>query len=392
MPDFQPKNVFYATSARLGGVGLDTVALESVAGLYEAGVLGKALAYENRQMRVPADKIQTMRGAPVKLLSGLRRDYYYGAKKHYADWVASRTLARGEFDAFHGWSGDALRTLRVAKGRGVPSLLEIPTWHRNKGKIKPAITKSERERDRAAWPQSWLNQLLITRQHVMEEYELADLILVLSEKAAETFLVQGVPEEKLFRFSRGVDPVRFAPPEQRPEKLRFLFVGALIQRKGVHVLLEAWKKLALPNAELVLVGSLHAEIEPYLQQFKTDSVRLAGFAGSVEESYRSAHIHVFPSECEGSAKVTYEAAACGLAQITTRESGDVVIDGLNGLIIPPNNVDALVAAMGKLAADPDLVARMGAAGRERILENFTWRHFRQRLLEAHRVAWQRVHG
>ena len=392
MPQFQPQNVFYATSARLGGVGLDSVALESVVGLHEAGVLGKALAYENRQSLVPASKIETMPFAPVKLLSGLRRDYYYGAKKHYADWVGARILKRGEFDAYHGWSGDALRTLRVAKERRIPSLLEIPTWHRNKGKIKPALTKSERERDRAKWPQSWLNSLLITRQHVMEEYDLADLILVLSEKAAETFLVQGVPEEKLFRFSRGVDPVRFSPAEARPEKLRFLFVGALIQRKGVHVLLEAWKNSALPNAELVLAGSIHPEIEDALRQFKTDSVRIEGFTKNIEELYRTAQIHVFPSECEGSAKVTYEAAACGLAQITTRESGDIVLDGVNGLIVPPNDVESLGTAMKKLAADPDLVAKMGAAGRQRILENFTWAHFRQRLLEAHRVAQQRVHG
>lgn len=392
MTSFPPKNVFYATSARLGGVGLDTVALESVIGLHEAGILGKALAYENRQTIVPARKISTMRAAPVKLLSWLRRDYYYGAKKHYADWVAEGELRRGNYDSFHGWSGDALRTLRVAKERGIPSLLEIPTWHRNKGKIKPAITMSERKRDQATWPQSWLNRLLITRQQVMEEYNLADLILVLSQKAAETFLVQGVPEEKLFRFSRGVDPVRFSPAEIKPEKLRFIFVGALIKRKGVHILLEAWKKLALPHAELVLVGTLHSEIEPYLQEFKTDSVRLAGFAGKVEEIYRSAHVHVFPSECEGSAKVTYEAAACGLAQITTRESGDVVLDGINGLIVPPNDVDALTAAIQKLAADSDLVARMGTSGRQRILENFTWGHYRKRLLEAHCTAYQRVYG
>lgn len=392
MSSFSPKNVFYATSARLGGVGLDTVALESVIALHEAGVLGKALAYENRQSVVPGGKIRTMRGAPVKLLSWLRRDYYYGAKKHYADWVASGELEQGNYDGFHGWSGDALRTLRVAKARGIPSLLEIPTWHRNKGKIKPALTMSERKRDQAAWPQSWLNRLLISRQQVLEEYELADLILVLSQKAAETFLVQGVPEEKLFRFSRGVDPVRFSPAEQRPDKLRFIFVGALIKRKGVHILLEAWKKLALPDAELVLVGSLHSEMEPYLQQFKTDSVRLAGFAGSVEDHYRAAQVHVFPSECEGSAKVTYEAAACGLAQITTRESGDVVLDGINGLLIPPDDVDALVAAIQKLAHDPDLVVRLGAAGRQRILENFTWGHFRKHLVEAHRTAYQRVHG
>jgi len=93
--------------------------------------------------------------------------------------------------------------------------------------------------------------------------------------------------------------------------------------------------------------------------------------------------HVFPSTCEGSAKSTYEAAACGLPQITTRESGDVVQDGVNGIIIPSDDPDALAAAIERLHADRDLCARLGAAGRARVAENFTWDHFRRRLLEAY---------
>jgi glycosyltransferase involved in cell wall biosynthesis len=108
------------------------------------------------------------------------------------------------------------------------------------------------------------NRLLITGNQVFEEYALADLILVLSEKAAWSFRVAGVPEEKLFMLPRGTDTERFTPGAP-PAKFRAIFVGALIQRKGVHWLLEAWHRLALKDAELVLVGRVHDEIKPFLE-------------------------------------------------------------------------------------------------------------------------------
>jgi glycosyltransferase involved in cell wall biosynthesis len=111
-----------------------------------------------------------------------------------------------------------------------------------------------------------------------------------------------------------------------------------------------------------------------------------GFSRQVEELYRQCSVFVFPSECEGSAKATYEAAASGLAQITTRESGDVVIDELNGILIPPNNCEALCEAILRLYRNPELALTMGAAGRERAVDQFTWDHFRQRVAEAYRAA------
>lgn len=379
--------LLYATSARLGGAGLDAVARETVRVAHADGWLGRALTFENRQQDVPAEFIESLRWHPVRLLSGLGSEYYYGAKKHALDRAAAQRLAAGEFALFHGWSGECVRTLREARRRGIPSLLEIPTWHRNKGKAKPArLTKSERERAAVRGWQGVKNRLLVTRQQMLEEYDLADIILVLSQKAEETFRAAGIAPEKLFRHQRGVDVTRFTPAERPPEKFRAVFVGALIKRKGVHHLLEAWRRLALPGAELVLVGSVHDEIRPALEKFGGDDVKLPGFVARVEECYRAATVHVFPSECEGSAKCTYEAAACGLPQITTRESGDVVLDGVNGLIIPPNDADALAAAIERLYRDRDLGARLGAAGRQRVVENFTWDHFAARLREAWQTA------
>ena len=156
--------------------------------------------------------------------------------------------------------------------------------------------------------------------------------------------------------------------------------------KGVHHLLEAWKRLNLKDAELLLVGTLHEEMKPYVERFSTPSVKILGFSSSVQDELRRSSAFVFPSECEGSAKVTYEAAACALPQISTRESGDVVVHGENGLIVPPNDPDALAAAIEHFYQNREDLSPMGLRGRERVLQLFTWDHYRLRLLAAYRHA------
>jgi len=380
----EPSSVLYSTSANIGGSGLGTVAHETLRGI--GSQLGLALAYNNRAPDLDGRKIKTLRWHPVKLLSNVERRYYYDAKKKAADRVAASLLRTGRFDLFHSWAGDALHSLRFAKQAGIPSILEIPTWHKHQGKSIPPQIEEEMEFARARFPKRWLNRFLVLRHHVLEEYELAQLLMVRSEKAKETFIVADVPKEKLFLNSDGADVQRFRPGE-KPTVFRALFVGSLIKRKGVHVLLEAWKGLNLPRSELLLVGHLHPEIEPYLKA-SPPSVRVAGFQGRVEEFYRQSTIFVFPSSLEGSAKTTIEAAACGLAQVTTRESGDVVLDGVNGILVPPENVETLSAAILRLYENPDLVTEMGIAARQRVVDHFTWDHFRERVLAAYRVAMQ----
>lgn len=378
-----PRSLLYSIAAGIGGSGLDQVAAESLVAAERGKFLGRAIAYQNNQSFVPASRIELLSRHPVRLFSFLDREHYMGAKKHAVDHRAARRLASGDYDLIHTWSGDCVETLRTAERLGIPSLLEIPTWHRNKGKVKKDRTWSEIQRDAAGFPRSLMNRLLVTRQQVMEEYARATLILVLSQKAKETFLVAGVPEEKLFLTSRGVNVEKFTPAERTPESFRAIFVGSLSKRKGVHVLLEAWRKLALRDAELVLVGGATREIP---LSALPENVVVRGFVKDVASELRAATVHVFPSECEGSAKATYEAAACGLPQITTRESGDVVQDGSSGLIVPPNNVGALCDAILRLYNDRELAATMGAAARRRVVENFTWDHFRERLLDAYDLA------
>ncbi|MBA3387205.1 MAG: glycosyltransferase family 4 protein, partial [Chthoniobacterales bacterium] len=289
-----PRHLLYSIFARIGGSGLDTDAFEALRASHRGRFLGQAIAYDNRQKEIPSSFIYSLRWHPVRLLSFLDSPYYYGAKKKYLDTVAARQLATGRYDLFHSWSGDCLQSLRVARKRHIPSLVEIPTWHRDRGKIARSASSAPAH-------QSWKQKLLLDRERYLEEYDLADLLAVLSEKAAQTFRVQGFPEEKLFYLPRGVDVQRFRPG-RRPPLFRAVFSGALIERKGIHHLLEAWHRLALKDAELWLIGAVHDEAKPHLKRFWRDNIRVVGFAKKPEEYLSQGTIHVFPSQCEGSAK------------------------------------------------------------------------------------------
>ena len=378
-----PHSLLFSIFARIGGPGLDSDSFEALRASYRGGFLGKAVAYDNRQTEIPRKYIRSLRWHPVRLISFVDRPYYYGAKKKYLDWIASRELQTGRYDFFHSWSGDCLATLRVAKKKRIPSLIEIPTWHRDRASGKVGDNKVQSS--------GWKSKLLLERERFLEEYELADLIVVLSEKAAETFRVRNFPEEKLFYLPRGVDVERFRPGI-RPPKFRAIFSGALIERKGIHHLLEAWHRLNLPDAELWLLGQVHEEAKPHLKNFWRDNIRVVGFARDLENYLNQGTIYVFPSQWEGSAKTVYEAAASGLPSVTTKEAGDVVRDGVEGIIVQPGDVTTIANAIRFFYDHPEAVEKMGNAARRRVVENFTWDHYRARLLQAYSTAIKKVAG
>src|SRR3954453_8904152 len=87
-----PTNLLYSIFARIGGHGLDTDSFEALRASYRGHFLGKAVAYDNRQTEIPGNLIYSLRWHPVRLLSFIGRPHYYGAKKKYLDWIASRLL------------------------------------------------------------------------------------------------------------------------------------------------------------------------------------------------------------------------------------------------------------------------------------------------------------
>jgi glycosyltransferase involved in cell wall biosynthesis len=376
------QTVLYTTSARLGGTGLDVSSHQGALASHRAGMLARVIAYANAQDEIPRDRVRSLAWHPVRACSGLGSGHYYGAKKHYLDWIAARAVRSGRYDAVHSWSGDCLHTLIAARQRDIPSVIDIPTWHRNKGHIKPFVTKSERLGASLRGWQAWKHGLLVSRQQMLLEYELATLLLMPSTCSADTFRAVGIPESRLHYVGRGVDLARYTPGSP-PSLFRLIFVGALIRRKGIVELLEAWKKLALRDAELVLVGEPHPEVHEALRAAASDSIRVVGFTSDVPAQLRTASAFVFPSECEGFAKATLEAAACGLPLIATRESGDALVDGVTGFQVPARDAAALADVISHAYHHPEKLAPMAAAARQRVAENFTWDHYRARILAAY---------
>lgn len=379
--DDLPASVLYAIAAPVGGHGLGRTAAESLRASIDRGILGGVVGVSvDRSVtgKVPA---KDLRWHPARALRPfLRSDDSMGARKQVVAATAARWLRGGRFDFFHGWSGEAMRPMIEARRRGIPCVLDIPTWHRDKGEPRPFYTKADRGRKPG--------RLEITRQQVLTEYALADLILVQSEAAAESFLRCGVPPGKVFLLGRGVDPDRFQPAN-RPDLFRLVFLGTLCRRKGVHLLVEAWKRLNLKNAELVLVGGVDADVAELLRD-PPAGVVVPGFADRPQDWLERASAFVLPSSLEGAAKAVYEAAACALPLIATRESGDVVVDGVNGIVVPPDDADALAAAIKRLYDDPATAAAMGKASRRRVEEHLTWDHHRKRLLHAYAAARRMV--
>jgi glycosyltransferase involved in cell wall biosynthesis len=101
-------------------------------------------------------------------------------------------------------------------------------------------------------------------------------------------------------------------------------------------------------------------------------VTLTGFQANPVPYYQNADFFVFPSLHEGSALVTYEALACGLPTITTRNAGSVVRDGREGYLVPIRSPEGLAAAMEALRQDQTSRRAMGIAARRRA-QAFTWR-------------------
>ena len=164
--------------------------------------------------------------------------------------------------------------------------------------------------------------------------------------------------------------------------LRFLYVGLLSLRKGLHVLLEAWKRAGEPGELWIAGGGAEPWItETWLSSIPA-SVKLLGHVSDIDAIYAQADVFVFPSLEEGGPQVTYEAAARGLPLVVTpMGGGHIARDGETALVIPPADADALVGALSRMQEDPGTRERMGRQAREAAPE-YSWQEVALRRRDA----------
>jgi glycosyltransferase involved in cell wall biosynthesis len=108
----------------------------------------------------------------------------------------------------------------------------------------------------------------------------------------------------------------------------------------------------------------------------------------IVELYAQAEVAAVPSLYEGFSLPAVEAMACAVPIVATTGGAlpEVVgRDGETGLLVPPADPSALAAALGRVLDDPELRERIGAAGRQRVLERFTWRRTAEGTMEHYRA-------
>lgn len=215
------------------------------------------------------------------------------------------------------------------------------------------------------------------------EAALADRVICASEVTKRSLLYAGIAAARISVAPYGVDLKLFHPAKVKPAgKLRILFVGQLISRKGLYYLLEAWKRLRLPDAELILAGRNPDRelLAPYEGSF---TLRLNPSRAELVALYQTADLFCFPSVLEGFGLVLLESLACGTPVLSTNNVGlaDELEPNGAGFYVPAGDLEALSARLEWCARNRDLLAAMRAPARQ-LAERYTWPRFRKAVAEA----------
>lgn len=296
------------------------------------------------------------------------------------DWLASQWIERlvppSKPTLLHCFDGSAKRTLRAAKKRGITTMYEITI---------PAIAGSlvAEERSRLGFSENSYRLWQSWVEHLIEEYWAADYVIAQSTLTVDYLLRLGIAAKRVVLLPLGVDVNRFHPiaAKDTAHPFRALFVGQLGIRKGLHHLLEAWQQLDLPNAELLLAGSIdkHQFGDKVLEKYQ-GAYRWLGFVDEqLPKVYQNSDIFILPSLAEGAALVMHEALASGLPCIVSANVGCTLRDGIEGFVISVGDVEALKDRIRRLYLNPELRRAMGVAARVQA-ERFTWQEYSRRLI------------
>src|ERR1700733_2605457 len=240
---------------------------------------------------------------------------------------------------------------------------------------------------------TWITRWLIRRM---------DAIIATSEISA-SFLKRAATV-----IPHGVDTERYAPPADRaaafaearlPGRYAIGCFGRVRAQKGTDVFVDVMCRLLprYPDFTAVIVGAITVEQTAFADELKK-RIAAAGLSSrivmtgeleidEVQRWYQRLTIYAFTSRNEGFGLTLIEAMAVGAALVASRAGAAelVVEDGVSGVLTPPGDVDALVAALEPLMRDPASAAAMGERGRARVLEKFSLDAEAERIAEVYRA-------
>ena len=283
----------------------------------------------------------------------------------YFDRQVSQQLHLQEYDLIMGVAGQTHLAFSTAKSKGARK------WLYCLNNYLPLMQKQIQKEIEYLRDPSVATMHPWMLQRFSQECEQADLIVVLSEVAKQTFIEAGFPAIKIVVLTPYIDPVRFKPSQKSDSTFRVLYIGTIEPRKGVQYLISAFLDAQIPNSELLLIGGAatralrlllrdalnnHANIKQEFWDFsRQDPTQVFGRCS----------VLVLPSVEDGFGIVALEAMACGLPVIVTSHCGaaDIVEEGVNGFVVPPRDVNAIAEKLSLLAEDKSYLSEMGKAAR-----------------------------
>jgi glycosyltransferase involved in cell wall biosynthesis len=276
-------------------------------------------------------------------------------------------------DVFVGISGAGPITGQLVQKRGGKFICDRASTHK---RFQDDLLRAEYAR----WGADFTPETpwVIAREEKM--YEDSDAITVPSEVVLRSFLQMGVPRDKVKVIPYGVRLQRFNKTGDPPaDSFEVLFAGQVSLRKGVPYLLEAFARVRHPNKRLTVVGAIQEHIRPLLERLPVDHVTFLGAIPQPEliDRMSRSHVLVLPSIEEGLAYVQAQAMACECPVIATYATGaeNLFTDSVEGFIVDDRDTDALADRMQRIANDPDLRRRFGAAARVRVSSLGGWDEF-----------------
>ncbi len=197
-------------------------------------------------------------------------------------------------------------------------------------------------------------------------------------------VMQATPREEWHKIALarlGIDPEKFPPVSAGTRRFPFviLTVGRLSPEKGQAILIYAVERLKelgrTVKVTLVGDGPLASSLRNLVADLKlTECVQFDGWSSQSRlcSIYEAADIFVLPSFTEGIPVVLMEAMSMQLPCVASRITGipELIRDGIDGLLVPASNIDALVEAISALMDDSNLRIRLGIAARERICRDY----------------------
>lgn len=180
---------------------------------------------------------------------------------------------------------------------------------------------------------------------------------------------------------------------RRDDKFTFIFIGRLVRDKGINELVDAFIRLnsQWPNTRLLLVGPYEENLDPLSPETlsainKNEAIQCVGSQNDVRPWLAVSDVFVFPSYREGFPNVVIEAGAMGLPSIVTDINGsrEIITDGMNGIIIPSHDSNALLCAMEELLTNPEKVKSMAEKAKPMIAARYEQGYVRQCLKDYYR--------